>query len=641
MKLHPHPRLYITRTAIARARRRPAFAPLRTCAAAVEACAAEALQSPVFEWELNTHNAHLLRARTMQGRVVTLITQWLRTREARFRDAAVAHILELGNWEYWSWITWRRQDNAPDAIYDLSYGENSATLAIAYDLLYQALTPAEKAAFEAIAAQRSFPSFLKHTAGGRDGGTRAWWMCHKYSNWNTVCAGGAGMLALAMAEALPEAATVLRRVEQSFKPYMATLRQFGGAWPEGIGYWNYGMRYAFMYLLSHQNATGRKHPAMQPGPIKSTMRFPLDFSPHGIGCSFGDVNRWLPLPFHYAVAMELQDREVTALLDDRLLRNPPPATQPPGGWPNAAEFLLLHPGRQARPPRTARNVQTFYKGQDWGILADQVPGSNLYLTIRGGTTEVPHGHRDLLSFHCVIGDEALIPSLGPGEYLDTTFSPRRWELPEMLPQTKNTILINGVGISGGSRVRTSPFQHRGVIGFHMDATAAMGSSRDGRVAKYCSRLICLVQGNAVLIVDRVILPHAGRVESRFHSFADVHIGNGWLKLKGQRQTATMAFASNVPASLHTAVQAPTTPGNGATILRWCSDHLHKDFILATLLTPGPSKPDLTLSRQAHSITLDIRTAAIHETLHVGKTLEPVSPESKKGKRVPAGGHLSA
>ena len=35
-----------------------------------------------------------------------------------------------------------------------------------------------------------------------------------------------------------------------------------GAWPEGTAYWNFGMRFAFAYLLSHERATGRRHPLL-------------------------------------------------------------------------------------------------------------------------------------------------------------------------------------------------------------------------------------------------------------------------------------------------------------------------------------------------------------------------------------------
>lgn len=623
MKLQNHPRLYIDGDAIARARRLPRLDALKRCAAAVAAAAEDFKGSPDFEWKIATHNAHLIRARRMQTRIVTLLTHWLRTGDAQYRDAAIRHVLHMGTWEYWSWITWRENNPDPMAIFDLSYGENSATIAIAYDLLHGELTDLQKQEMQSIARERSFLPFLRHTGGGRKG-KHAWWFYHAYSNWNTVCAGGAGMLALAMVEDVPEASEILRRVERSIKPYMQTLTAYSGAWPEGIGYWNYGMRYAFMYLLSRQNATGRRHPLMQIKGVRETLRFPLDFTPRGIGCSFGDVNSWTPLPFHYAVARDLGQPEVTAGLDHHLsLHLESLCGVSDTGWPNTAEMLLLHPGTATGKPKARRNVLTFYKGQDWGVVADRDFGSALYATVRGGTTDVPHSHLDLTSYHLVVGDEHMIRSLGNGEYLDTTFSARRWELPEMLPVTKNVMLINGVGIANPSTVVTTPVKSALAIGFHLDATAAMGGSRGGVAAVFAGRTILMLRGRALLVVDRAILPHDGRIESRFHTFADLAIHEDWVQLTGARQTLAAAFACNVPAAVCTAVHAPTTPGKGASVVRWAVRTLHTDMIMATLLVPGVGKPSVEIVHGPAGVTLRCGGTGLPVTVvRLSRTLHP-------------------
>jgi hypothetical protein len=604
MQASIHPRLYINREAIARARKPPRLEALKLCADTVAKGADSFKGSPDFEWEIATHNAHLIRARRMQTRVVTLLTRWLQTGDAQYRDAAIAHVLQIGQWEYWSWITWRDGNADPMAIFDLSYGENSATIAIAYDLLHDELTDSQKNTIKTIAIERSFKPFLAHTKGGKHG-KHAWWMYHRYSNWNTVCAGGAGMLALAMAGDVKESAAVLRRVEASIKPYMETLTAFNGAWPEGIGYWNYGMRYAFMYLLSHQNATGKRHPLMQIKGVKETLQFPIHFTPRGHGCSFGDVNNWSPLPFHYAAASDLNQTEVLAQLDHYLSQNIGSLCGSINTvWPNAAEMLFLHPGTIARKPKVRRNVLAFYKGQDWGIIADRNFGSALYATVRGGTTEVPHSHRDLTSYHLVVNDEHMIRSLGPIEYLDTTFSSRRWELPEMLPTTKNVMLINGVGIASPATVVTMPLESPQAIGFNLDSTAAMGTSRShGVAASFAGRTILLLRGKAMLVVDRAILPHAARIESRFQTFARVETASEGVTLNGKTQNLAVAFACNMPATICTAVQAPTTPGTGANMVRWITQKLHKDIVMATLMIPGTQKPSVAITMEGSSVTL--------------------------------------
>ena len=123
----------------------------------------------------------------MQTRVVTLLVEWQRSGDRRFRDAALDHLLEMGRWDVWSWITWREGNYAADAIFDLSYGENCATVAIGYDWLCETLNADEKKAILAV-VERPLAAFMKHSAPD----SRMWWYGKRDSNWNTVCAGGAG-----------------------------------------------------------------------------------------------------------------------------------------------------------------------------------------------------------------------------------------------------------------------------------------------------------------------------------------------------------------------------------------------------------------------------------------------------------------
>jgi len=430
MKLSNHPRLYLNLSGLPKTFDLPF---LQECNAFVAKDAAEYARMTPLKYRRKHHNEHLTRAREVQGRIVTLLARWSQTGQDKFRKAAMEYVRMIGDWEYWSWITWRDNNPAPDAIFDLSYGENSATLAIAYDCLYDTLSDEERELFLNIARERSIASGIKHC---KPGG--AWWFGKAESNWNTVCAGGLGMLVVAMYEDIPESDELLAMVEKSFTPYMKHLDDTNGAWPEGIGYWNYGMRYAFMYLLSREAATGKPHRLMELDGVNKTMSFPLDFCPSGQPCSFGDVNSWQPLPFHYAVARRLGRTGIMHSIDSISA-----AKQARYSWPNAAEWLALHPDSLPRQKGGAsKSVAKLYEGLDWGILADRMPEPSIYMSVRGGTTRVPHGQQDLLSFNCVIGGEKLLAGVNSGEYLATTFSARRNEIFEISPASKNTLFIN-------------------------------------------------------------------------------------------------------------------------------------------------------------------------------------------------------
>jgi hypothetical protein len=622
----------------------------RRAARVVAADASRYVESRELGYDPRLHNALLSRAREMQRRVITLLVRWMQTGDARYRDAAVAHVGDMGAWTYWSWGLSINRDADPNGDFDLSYGENSATLAIAYDWLHGSLSEKERGMFLEIARRWSFGPFLGRTE-KEVRAWAAWWFGNPTSNWNTVCAGGAGMLALALMDEAPEAAEVVRRADISIAPYMESLRETEGGWVEGIGYWNYGHRYAFWYLLSHERATGKIHPLLELPGVAQTLDFPLDFCPHGQPCSFSDVNGWSPLPFHYAAAVRLQRRDLIGQLDGLLSGGPVTAD---GVWPVEAELLVFHPLEAARKHGVKRHAQKLYPKLEWGILADQLPAPNFYLSVRGGATgwTVPHSQMDLLSFHCVVGGERLVDNIGINggkEYLDTTFSRRRNELFEVSAASKNTIFINGVGINDHSvisstkppeegwkawgahfckpwpcRVETTGLSGKGWKGFRLDATEAMNAPGDSSV-RYCGRLFLLLDGPCAMIVDRVEIANPGRMETRLHSYSRVKIDGDHAEIRGRKERLALAFASSAPSVLLRAEDALTTPGPRSTMLRWCTrERTHTEVTFVTLLAPGPAALHVAVDDFPRHLAIRAAHGKRRRTLKISRDLGQAS-----------------
>ncbi len=607
--LVPHPRLVVGARA-QRLRSTESYPLMADDLARVRREAAVYEASVIWAQDMTVHNAHLLRARTMQRRVLTLLAHWTIEGDLRSRRAALSHLRQMDRWSHWSWIAWRAGDARPDALFDLSYGENAATLAFAWDWLQPTMTAAERAMMLAMARTRPFAAFQR---GDHDG--THWWFGKTDSNWNAVCAGGLGLLALALGEAAPEAQALLARVETSMAPYLRHLHACGGGWPEGIGYWGYGMRYAFLYLLSWEQATGRRHPLLGLSGVRRTAAFPLDFCPGGAFASFGDVNRYAVHPFHYALAERCGRWDLVDGLDK--LRAAQASAGDGQGWPAAVEALLFHPRRVPRHRGVARRVVRHYPKLDWYVLADRWPDPALALTIRGGTTEVPHGHLDLTSFHAVVGDEALLVNLGPTEYLDTTFSPRRWDLHEMVPASKNVMLINGAGIGRPSRVVSQTLNLGGFPAVRLDATAALGAARGEAPVRFAGRLFVLFDHRAALVLDRVVLRHFGRGEARLHTYGTVRAGEAEARIRGQRRRLALAFAADVPCVLRTATDPLTSPGPEARMLRWQTRDLHREMTLATLLTPGADPGRVSLSRDPRGrLVVTVRAAGLRHHLRL-------------------------
>lgn len=595
-----HPRLYIGEREISRIRSTYTIPFLVRAAESLAVNAEEYSKSGIFEYPQNTHNEHLLRARYLQNRIISLLVFWKRTDQDKYRNAVISHLREMSKWEYWSWITWRQGDPAPDAIWDLSYGENATTLAIAWDLLFQTLNGEEKELILGMVRKWVIPSFIKHTTPGSE----TWWVKAPKSNWLAVCASGGGLVALSMYEELPEAALLLERADSGITDFMNSLVSTGGGWTEGVAYWNYGMRYAFLYLLSYENAKKENHPTLALPETLETLRFPPVFSPHDKGCGFGDISDhlWQPVALHYAMAERLNAQDVLQSLDSKnydTFEN---------SWATGAELMALHPGKIAKG-NTSQNKPTIklYPGIFWGYFADSMPRPSLYVSVRGGSSDGGHSMADLLSWHCLVNGEKMVSSFTNHEYIDTTFSKRRFELPEVRPDTKNTIIIGGVGMLHPSEVKTTVAKIGGHHGFHMDATAAYAIIYHGNpVVFFVGRLFLFIESKYVLILDKILLKHTNRLETRLHTYANMKVQDSSATLESGKETANIVFASSVPNMVATSLVTPTNPAEKQlNVLRWATKSLHDDAVFATLLVPGLDQANIELTNSTEGISAKI------------------------------------
>jgi hypothetical protein len=577
-KVRSH-RLLVSAERWARLRTLPKLPLLRQAAARLAESAEPWVDERALPTDETDHNWHLIRARHAQTRIVSMLVRYGMTGDRRYRNAALDYVRDVAGWEHWSWFEWLDRNAAPNATFDLSYGENATTLALAYDWLAEELTPEERALLVETARTRALIPYLEcnGTPGQeRGGGFRA------SGNWNTVCNGGAGMLALALSGVAPESARVLELVEDSVRYYFEAMEE-DGAVAEGIGYWSYGHRYGYMYLLSHERATGRRHPLLERPGSRNTFRFPFLFSPNGVATGFSDSNYFFPERFIYAAAERYEMTEIVAEMDRRITAPLDPGIPTGDSWPFDAETLLFHPG--ATPavtdwPWPRASVQ---KGVEWGYLCDAWPRPALYVSVRGGTTEMApwHNHQDLTSLWVVVGDEPLVVNVTEDDYIDTTFSPRRFDLYEMSPAAKNVMFVNGVGLPRGE-VKTQALAP-GWEGILLDATALASV---GAPVDLYARAVLMLEGKAILVLDRVIMQHTGLGEVRYHTRGRLRLGKASAHIQGTAHALHLSFAANVLGHLARSQGLPTSPTRQPdTVLRWLADGKHREIVLATLLSP--------------------------------------------------------
>lgn len=549
-------------------------------------------------------------ARGMIDRVITLVTAFRMTGEKCFRSAAIKYIVALDAEK-----TGRLLPQNQLRGFWLTDGEECAGIAIAYDWMYDSLSAAERKTVVDIARNRLLALGLEEC---RMGGQ--WWFAKRFSNWNAVCAGGLGMLCLAMYEDCPAAREILPHIEESLSEFITPLKDTDGGWPEGVGYWNYGMAYAFGYLLSWERSMGKAHPLMKLPATKKTLSFPLDFSPNAMSAGFGDNNHFHPSPFHYAAAKRFKLDLVMGAIDSYMTETGRGLGGLMGG---SATGCVLHPGTVSKDPRGQTRVAKVWKGLGWGLIADSMPRPKLYLSMRGGNTIEEHTHVDLLSFRVLVGKEWLIENGRSGRYLfPTTFSEHRAKNNDLNATYKNTIFVNGVGPIPGSETNCEQVvRGQGCYGVRMEASSTLALPEDASI--FCGRLALMVNDSAFVIIDRVKTPGLSLVESRMHSYKDVTFSKTGAMIKGDTESMRVTYASLEPAGLFRATTAPASPTNpSATMMRWSPIKLYKEAVLVTLLTPGSSQTAATVVRDGKNflITLTIKGKTVKLRIRPDLTL---------------------
>jgi len=613
--VRPHPRLYIDPDTIDRVREPACTEMLRRERANIDHFVARLMEDVTVEYDLTVENSNLERARFMQAHVYALLGRYFETGEEKYRLRVLDCIREMDSWETWSWFDWRAKAvpdwEAPFVSFDLSFGENSMTVGVVYDVLYDTLSKEEKQLFyDLLSRHQVIREFLRHVRLGpgcaRDG---AGWIQNEKCNWISVLCGGMGVLALAFYDELEEARQAFALCDAAMMTMFDFINACDGSWPEGLGYYAYTLRYAVPYLISYENATGEEHPAFSLPGMRNIMHFFMDFQPGGYGCTYGDSNcAWEPLGYHYMLCRRLGIPEYFAAFE-QFANN---VTYNHTYGPVSVDRLLFANRKPVEDSSACEtNVVRLYRQTNFGVMADRVPGQTFAMTIRGGNTNGPHEHNDLSSFHLVSNGERFIVSCTTDEYLDTTFSGRRDELFEMGAGSKNVMLVNGVGMKMYNEVEQKQIECCGYRGIQMDCTKAMGSysSVQNAVNSY-KRTFLMLQKDAFLIFDDLSLPHAGVFDARFHTETEAVEDAEGVILTSPKDNANklrIAFSASQKSGLIIGRDIPTTPKKDPVLIRYMSDGLFHTYALATLLTKDLSA----------SVSLKAGTDAVFVTATVG------------------------
>ena len=328
----------------------------------------------------------------------------------------------------------------------LDVGEMTMALAIGYDWLFDKLSESSRKKIkEAIIEKGIKPSYNKEYSG----------FLNAEHNWNQVCNAGITYGALAVYEDnKDESVSLINRAIVSIKKAMGQYSP-DGAYPEGIGYWDYGTSFNMMFLAAIEKIyktdfnLGAIDGFMSTGMYSQVMITPsfhsFNYSDNGSRAGFCPTVFWFYSKTKNPALLYLQkgiyERNTNkSYLKDRLF--PVSLIFGAGSGASLSKSIiptdLMWVGRGHNPVAAMRS--------SWNE-----PGA-LYLGFKAGSPEVNHGHMDVGSFILESDGVRWAFDFGTEEYnrleskgvnlWDRREDSQRWDVFRYRTKSHNTLCFN-------------------------------------------------------------------------------------------------------------------------------------------------------------------------------------------------------
>jgi hypothetical protein len=216
---------------------------------------------------------HAVGQRVLRAALANVLTQ-----DPIYRDSALAQIEAL--YDPARWPEWRDLSHM-HLTADLRTGQLTRDVALAYDWLHPALTPAERAMVVDGIHRRGIEPFWKAIENGD------YWV-GRSNNWMTCIVGGLGIAGMALGEDHPDSA---RLIEYSLPRLIAYLKIYGaaGEFNEAPGYAS-ATAHPVGYFAAHRYHTGGGENRLAEHPFPEACRWLMAVTvPPGHCAAFGDT----------------------------------------------------------------------------------------------------------------------------------------------------------------------------------------------------------------------------------------------------------------------------------------------------------------------------------------------------------------
>lgn len=386
------------------------------------------LEAPPLTYTL-TGRRMLSVSREAIERVLNLSTAWKVSGERKYLDRCREELLNVAAFKDWH------------PVHHLDTAEMQAAVAIGYDWLYDELSPADRKTIEAALLEKGLKETFEYKSIQR-----------RPNNWNQVCMAGMVLSSIALMDVEPElCGKALDEARAGIKVGLNGSYAADGAYSEGGGYWQYGTDFAILIVEALRSA-GLPDAGIvsHPGFLESGRYVVQAYGTSGLLFNYGDnkesrigmsmAGAWMTGANHSSVLREFflpPFLKIDARKDTRFLALA--AFWMPTADEVKEDKLPLH-----------------FLGAGHSPVAFHRTGfgtGDLFVGIKAGKADVPHGHMDAGSFVLDWAGGRWATDLGSQNYNDleqkgiVLFDMKqhgsRWAVFRLNNFTHNTLTYNG------------------------------------------------------------------------------------------------------------------------------------------------------------------------------------------------------
>lgn len=369
-----HPRLFASEAAFERLNLDVASKPgvRQTAARRVVERARLLIGKPPLERKMTGFRL-LAVSREALYRISTLAMAYRLTGEKAFLDRAATELETVCAFSDWN----------PRHFLDVS--EMSLAVAIGYDWLYSDLS-AENRSRIAAGLERN---------GLRPGLKGGWWVQAK-NNWGQVCRAGLIAASIVLADDSRLADDCARLLGESVEALPLSMKAMApdGCYPEGLGYWQYGVSFNVFAVAILESACGTDFGLCSEPGFMETADYPnLVTGPSGLSMGYSDCKPSRgPLQALWWFAKRLSRPDLLTLKElDEWSQAPKPNFV---GWLPPVELFWMDDRKSESTPGRGPLAWSCKGSTPIAILRSGWGADDGFVGIKGGSPNASHGHMD-------------------------------------------------------------------------------------------------------------------------------------------------------------------------------------------------------------------------------------------------------